>query len=132
MRNWCEKQVGFGECEGKKKNASKFSFDHIMLLKLLIALTLAVANGTTALLAEKQLSLSEQLQQLQKEHAAMRTEMESYRKAVMEAGGPRKQKATSTVEETSFAQVDESTDDPTIQCQTICKFVRPAVAATGD
>ena len=48
-----------------------------------------------------------------------------------QAGGPRVD-----ADPTSFAETEESAeqeaDDPTIQCQTICKFVRPTVAPTAD
>ena len=48
-----------------------------------------------------------------------------------QAGGPRVD-----AEPTSFAETSESAEegaeDPTIQCQTICKFVRPTVAPTAD
>ena len=48
-----------------------------------------------------------------------------------QAGGPRVD-----AESTSFAETSESAEegaeDPTIQCQTICKFVRPTVAPTTD
>ena len=48
-----------------------------------------------------------------------------------QAGGPRVD-----AEPTSFAETDESVeegaDDPTIQCQTICKFVRPTAAPTAE
>lgn len=97
----------------------------IMIKALFVALLAVGTHGATSLLAEKELTLSEQLAQLQKEHAAMKTEMMEYRELVRKTGGERNQ-----VEEkpTSFAEVDESSDDPTIQCQTVCKFVKPAMS----
>jgi hypothetical protein len=100
-----------------------------MLRNILILISLAL--GHSGLLAEKtDLSVSEQLAQLRKENLEMKQQMETYRDAVLSAGGPRidqeKKKVTKKDTETSFAEVEESTDDPTIQCQTICKFVRPA------
>jgi hypothetical protein len=98
---------------------------------LLVASTMCVAQAGS-LLAERsteQLSIADQLAQLRKENAEMRSSLETYRAAVMSAGGPRvEEEKKATTQETSFAEVEESADDPTIQCQTVCKFVRPAVA----
>jgi hypothetical protein len=102
---------------------------------------LLIVGVSSTLLGEKELTLSEQLAQLQKQHAEMKTEMESYRELVMKTGGEREQlsfaetteSSTTTTDKktptSSFAEVEESSDDPTIQCQTICKFVKPSVAA---
>jgi len=107
----------------------------IKYVLLLIASTMGVAHAGSLLAEKEQHSIAEQLAQLRKENADMRSSLETYRAAVLSAGGPRveekKKETTTTQEETSFAEVEESADDPTIQCQTVCKFVRPAVAAAG-
>ena len=118
--------------------------DPILLLPQImnvLKFALLIVGVSSTLLGEKELTLSEQLAQLQKQHAEMKTEMESYRELVMKTGGEREQlsfaetteSSTTTTDKktptSSFAEVEESSDDPTIQCQTICKFVKPSVAA---
>jgi hypothetical protein len=121
--------------EKGKPNSPSSSIMNVLKFALLIV------GVSSTLLGEKELTLSEQLAQLQKQHAEMKTEMESYRELVMKTGGEREQlsfaettesSTTTTGKKTptsSFAEVEESSDDPTIQCQTICKFVKPSVAA---
>ena len=92
-------------------------------------ITLAIGHGASLLAEKTDLSVAEQLAQLRQENKEMRAVLDDYRQKVLTAGGPRVQDEKdeqNQPQETSFAEVDESTDDPTIQCQTICKFVRPA------
>jgi|TARA_B110000208_G_C11448387_1_gene313578 hypothetical protein len=91
-------------------------------------ITLAIGHGASLLAEKTDLSVAEQLAQLRQENKEMRAVLDDYRQKVLTAGGPRVQEKDeqNQPQETSFAEVDESTDDPTIQCQTICKFVRPA------
>ena len=56
----------------------------------------------------------------------MRAELAKYRKAIESAGGER------VAEPESFMEVAEESEDPSIQCQTICKFVRPNVGKDAE
>ena len=94
----------------------------IMRLLALFAL-LAAAAASTA-------SSSSALERMEARMKAMEAELEKYRNMVASAGGER---TAPEPEPTAMLEVDAEgrqgtqapdSEDPTIQCQTICKFVR--------
>ena len=70
--------------------------------------------------------VARQLQELREQNELMRAELAKYRKAIESAGGER------VAEPESFMEVAEESEDPSIQCQTICKFVRPNVGKDAE
>ena len=85
------------------------------LFALLCAVVVALAS------AHVDHEVARQLQELREQNELMRAELAKYRKAIETAGGER------VAEPESFMEVAEESEDPSIQCQTICKFVRPNV-----
>ena len=85
------------------------------LFALLCAVVVALAS------AHVDHEVAKQLQELREQNELMRAELAKYRKAIESAGGER------VAEPESFMEVAEESEDPSIQCQTICKFVRPNV-----
>ena len=87
---------------------------------LLCAVVVALAS------AHVDHEVARQLQELREQNELMRAELAKYRKAIESAGGER------VAEPESFMEVAEESEDPSIQCQTICKFVRPNVGKDAE
>ena len=90
------------------------------LFALLCAVVVALAS------AHVDHEVARQLQELRERNELMRAELAKYRKAIESAGGER------VAEPESFMEVAEESEDPSIQCQTICKFVRPNVGKDAE
>merc|ERR1719311_971476 len=90
------------------------------LFALLCAVVVALAS------AHVDHEVAKQLQELREQNELMRAELAKYRKAIESAGGER------VAEPESFMEVAEESEDPSIQCQTICKFVRPNVGKDAE
>ena len=90
------------------------------LFALLCAVVVALAS------AHVDHEVARQLQELREQNELMRAELAKYRKAIESAGGER------VAEPESFMEVAEESEDPSIQCQTICKFVRPNVGKDAE
>ena len=90
------------------------------LFALLCAVVVALAS------AHVDHEVAKQLQELREQNELMRSELAKYRKAIESAGGER------VAEPESFMEVAEESEDPSIQCQTICKFVRPNVGKDAE
>ena len=90
------------------------------LFALLCAVVVALAS------AHVDHEVARQLQELREQNELMRAELAKYRKAIETAGGER------VAEPESFMEVAEESEDPSIQCQTICKFVRPNVGKDAE
>ena len=90
------------------------------LFALLCAVVVALAS------AHVDHEVARQLQELREQNELMRAELAKYRKAIETAGGER------VAEPESFMEVAEESEDPSIRCQTICKFVRPNVGKDAE
>ena len=90
------------------------------LFALLCAVVVALAS------AHVDHEVARQLQELREQNELMRAELAKYRKAIESAGGER------VAEPESFMEVSEESEDLSIQCQTICKFVRPNVGKDAE
>ena len=91
-----------------------------VLFALVCALVVALAS------AHVDHEVAKQLQELREQNELMRAELSKYRQAIETAGGQR------VAEPESFMEVSEESEDPSIQCQTICKFVRPNVGKDAE
>ena len=96
--------------------SSRFS----ALVAVVIALLVAACS------AHVDSEVAKQLQELREQNEVMGAELAKYREAIQSAGGQR------VAEPESFMEVAEESEDPSIQCQTICKFVKPNVGQATE
>ena len=94
-------------------------------IAVVIALVISFLVATCS--AHVDAEVAKQLNELREQNELMRAELAKYREAIQTAGGERR-----AVEQESFMEVEEDSEDPSIQCQTICKFVRPNVGKAAE